>query len=81
MYFKPEKPPADTTALPASTSSTYEVIVPTFLKVAIHADDELAAEVYAVEAIRQLSGAVMSIHGGANITVCSILAPIVTQHS
>lgn len=62
-------------SLPKSAPRLFEVIVPVFLKITIPADDELQAEVLALEAARTAPAPQQV--GAAIIRIHSLLHPIV----
>ena len=54
----------------------HEIVVPVFLKVSLTSEDELAAEVHAIEAVRSMG--IFSnpeAHGGLTVKVHSIISP------
>ena len=73
--------PNSQSPVPTPTSTTpalsrYEIVVPVFLKVSLTSEDELAAEVHAIEAVRSMG--IFSnpdAHGGLTVKVHSIISP------
>jgi hypothetical protein len=75
--LNPEPPEDPTAKLETPAPKTVHVVVPVFLKVAVHAaPDELAAEVAAVEFVRAMPG--FEKPGSHTVHVQSIITPLVS---
>lgn len=59
----------------------FSVIIPVYMKVTLPAEDELAAEVHAIAALRKLHGSTMEIGGGVSLNFQAVIAPVVAKPS
>lgn len=76
MVSRDYNPEFDSTPLPVSEPRMVEVVVPVFLKVMVLADDELQAEVRAVEAVRAMPKFTLP-EGNAIIEMQAFISPTV----
>jgi len=77
MVLPSENLPPSPQPAPVAGPPVHDVIVPVYLRLRVSAEDDLAAEVAAVESIRRLGA--IAIPGGGSACVLSVISPIVNH--